>query len=429
MRWWLVPLLLALLSPPLLAADLERVRIGVHEQSTRLVIETTRSLRAGIEQPAADRMELTVPARLAAAPNIAAPRGLIRSITAEPLGQGRTRLHLTFDRPTRVARAFALAPGDSGLHRFVIDVEPDATIRRAAATPPVEPPPVAAETAASAPPPAATVAPETRPRAKPPPRAPERPPAIAATSAPPTAAGETAASQPPVPANAPRRPVVVIDPGHGGVDPGAIGPSGVFEKDIVLAIGLALRDQLLADGRVEVVMTRETDRALTLARRLQIAAEARADLLLSLHADSLPNTPSFSGASVYTLSQQPSDSDAARKAREENAADERLEVITVQEDETVQAILTSIMRTSTTHRSVRAADKMAGELRRVTPMINRERRSANFVVLRSLHTPSVLVELGYLSNPADEARLQDPAHHQRLADALFRSVTAYFQLE
>jgi N-acetylmuramoyl-L-alanine amidase len=225
------------------------------------------------------------------------------------------------------------------------------------------------------------------------------------------------------------QPVVVIDPGHGGIDPGAIGVSGLMEKDVVLDVAHRLRELLVTDGRLVVVMTREGDEALTLARRVAIAAEARADLLLSLHADSLPQAPSLAGASVYTLSQQPSDPDAARRAQSENAADERLDVITTQTDETVRTILTSIMRTSTTQRSVRAADDVAEALRRVTPMINRDRRSANFVVLRSLHTPSVLVELGYLSNLEDEARLADPAHRQRLADALFRSVTAHFDLE
>ncbi|MFW5834101.1 MAG: N-acetylmuramoyl-L-alanine amidase family protein [Pseudomonadota bacterium] len=386
-----VMLLLCCLLPGMVgAAQLERVRLGVHEASTRVVIETTRSLAAEIARPTADRLELTIRAALGPAPSIATPRGFVRAIVAEPLGGGRTRLHLTLDGPGRVARAFALDRNADGFYRYVIDVEPDP-----AAGPPAAAPPVQRTTEV---------------------QAPRRPPLRRADAA-------RAAPAPP------SRPVVVIDPGHGGVDPGAIAPSGLLEKDVVLDVGHRLRERLAADGRLDVVMTREGDQALTLARRIDLAAEARADLLVSLHADSLPQTPSLAGASVYTLSQQPSDPEAARRAQSENAADERLEMITTQTDETVRTILTSIMRTSTTQRSVRAADDVATELRRVTPMLGRERRSANFVVLRSLHTPSVLVELGYLSNPEDEARLTDPAHRDRLAEALFRSVTGYFDLK
>ncbi len=398
-RFW--ALVLALLLPTAVgAAELERVRLGLQEQATRMVVETTRSLAATVARPAPDRLELTVPASLAATPSLPSGMGLVRSVVAEPLANGRTRLHVELAVPGRVARAFALAPGSTGLHRYVIDIERDPT-----------PPP----TVAAPQPRRETAAPAARVAAAAPRRPPVRRPG-------PAAVVEAVAEPAP-------RPIVVLDPGHGGVDPGAIGPSGLMEKDVVLAVARLLRDRLVEADRIDVVMTRDADRGMTLARRLAIAAEAKADLLLSLHADSLPQEPRLLGASVYTLSQQPSDPEAARKAREENAADERLQVITGQEDETVRAILTSIMRTSTTHRSVRAADEVTTNLRRVTPMINRERRSANFVVLRSLHTPSVLVELGYLSNREDEARLADEAQRARLADALFHAVTSYFGME
>jgi N-acetylmuramoyl-L-alanine amidase len=222
-------------------------------------------------------------------------------------------------------------------------------------------------------------------------------------------------------------PVVVIDAGHGGRDPGAIGASGLEEKAVTLDVARRLAARLRAAGEMEIVLTREVDRGVPLAERLAIAAEHQADLFLSLHADSLPAHPSIRGASVYTLSAQPSDPEAARKARKENAADERLEIIAAAPDETVRTILTSLMRNSTGRRSVMLARTLAGDLADITPLLQRPHRSANFVVLRSLNTPSVLVELGYLSNAADEAALADPAHREALAAALFRAVTAYFR--
>jgi N-acetylmuramoyl-L-alanine amidase len=223
----------------------------------------------------------------------------------------------------------------------------------------------------------------------------------------------------------PAPPVVVLDAGHGGRDPGAIGPSGLQEKAVTLAVARALAARLRAAGEVEVVLTRDDDTGLALAERLAIAAAHEADLFVSLHADSLPAHPDVRGASVYTLSAEASDPEAARKARKENAADARLQVIAAVPDETVRTILTSLMRTSTGRRSTALARTVAADLGGVTPLLPRAHRSANFVVLRSLNTPSVLVELGYLSNSADETALADPAHRDALAAALFRAVTAY----
>ncbi|MEO1089417.1 MAG: N-acetylmuramoyl-L-alanine amidase [Pseudomonadota bacterium] len=419
---------LLLVAAPTVAAELERVRLGVHDAFTRVVIETSRSLRPEVPAPADDRLRVVVPARAAASLVLPRPRGLVTAITATEIGAA-TELVLRLRSRARVASRFALAPGSSGAHRYVIDL--------AVSTPPARDAP-----AAEAPKPTTVAAP-----------APLRAEALAPTEPPPAAspvdaapASDTggtvvAAATPPrlpVPRLRPapgatdtieRRPVVVIDAGHGGVDPGALSPLGFQEKRVTLDVARRLRDRLVAADQVEVVMTRDDDRSLSLARRLTITAEAQADLFVSLHADSLPSAPEVAGASVYTLSEQPSDADAARKARTENAADERLQVIAYQEDETVRDILTSMMRTSTTHRSSKVARIFATEIARVTPLVKRGQRSANFVVLRSLQTPSVLVELGYLSNVEDASVLRDPEHLDRLADALFRSVTAAVELE
>jgi N-acetylmuramoyl-L-alanine amidase len=306
--------------------------------------------------------------------------------------------------PARVAEAFALAPGDGRWHRYVVDLERDPAA--AAATPAArraEPAPAARAARAEPLRVRVPVPIEVRPR---------RRPAIAAP---------TPKRRPP-----PARPVVVVDAGHGGRDPGAIGANGLQEKAVTLAVARLLAERLVADGTVEVVLTRERDTSLPLAERLAVTAANEADLFLSLHADSLPAHPHVRGASVYTLSAEASDPEAARKARKENAADRRLEVIAAAPDETVRTILTSLMRDSTARRSEELARRLALDLAAVTPLLPRARRSANFVVLRSLNTPSVLVELGYLSNAADAAALAGPDHRAALADAIFRAVTAYF---
>ena len=397
----LAPRLLLLASivfapiPDALAAELSRVRLGTDGATTRVVMETTRSLPATILQPSPDRITVDVTAAPASTLAIDPPRGLVDGIGLEAV-DGGTRLHLTLRASARIAASFALAPGPRGLHRYVVDLAP----ARAPAV------------ALGAPRPTAT---RWRPLRRPSIEVPQ-------PSATPTEATVAAGSPVGVP-------TVVIDPGHGGVDPGAEGPNGLLEKDLTLAVARLLRDRLRGSGGVEVLLTRDGDASLTLARRREIAAAAGADLFVSLHADSLPEQPFVRGAAVYTLSPRPSDAQAARRAQEENAADARVRVIAVQEDETVRAILTSIMQTSTAHRSIAAADRLTDDLGAVTPLVNRARRSANFVVLRSLHTPSVLVELGYLSNADDARLLADPEHLERLAAALHRAVTAHLGID
>jgi len=397
--WARLALALALLlaaAGPAPAASLEAVRVGAHGDFTRLVLDTSRSLAPAIER----LRPTTLVLELAAAPEAGlapAGDGLVERVAVVPAGGG-TRIEITLAEPARVKAAFALAPGDGRWHRYVVDLERD---------------------------PAATTERAAPPRAHRAPLRVEVPAPVAATPRRrPSATAVVPRRRPP-----PAPPVVVVDAGHGGRDPGAIGPSGLEEKAVTLAVARALAERLRADGAIEVVLTRDDDSGLALAERLAIAAAHEADLLVSLHADSLPRHPEVRGASVYTLSAEASDPEAARKARKENAADARLEVIAAAPDETVRTILTSLMRTSTGRRSTSLARHVAADLAEVAPLLPRAQRSANFVVLRSLHTPSVLVELGYLSNPDDEAALADPDHRHALAGALFRAVTAYLARE
>ncbi len=244
----------------------------------------------------------------------------------------------------------------------------------------------------------------------------------------PTAAWAVRVDVPPAPGALPRGSdtiVVVIDPGHGGDDLGAVGPGGTFEKTITLAVAQRLAARLAARPELEVVLSRRDDRRVSLTERLALASRLEADLLVSLHADSLPAHPLVRGASVYTLSTVPTDPAAARKARRENAGDRRLTGLAEVADGGVRAILTSLVRTANAQRSTALAARITEALAPIVPLLATPRRAADFVVLRSLRTPSVLVELGYLSNVDDETALRDPAHRDALADALHDAIVGY----
>jgi N-acetylmuramoyl-L-alanine amidase len=205
--------------------------------------------------------------------------------------------------------------------------------------------------------------------------------------------------------------IIVIDPGHGGLDPGAIGStSSTLEKEVALRAGLALRDQLEATGRYQVIMTRDDDWNVPLRDRVRIAHEGQGELFLSLHADSLTSRPEVRGASVYILSEKAFGDELARW--KENRSD----------------ILTGIdlaQRDANNH-SITLAELLVQELNGATRLARRRPAQAGFVVLHSPNIPSVLIELGYLSNSADEEALADDAHIDRLANAVARAVDAYF---
>ncbi|MCW8086905.1 N-acetylmuramoyl-L-alanine amidase family protein [Sabulicella glaciei] len=223
-----------------------------------------------------------------------------------------------------------------------------------------------------------------------------------------------------------RLPLVVLDPGHGGSDPGAIGRAGTQEKRITLAVAQQLRRQLEAQGRVRVAMTRSRDVFVSLRRRVEFTRERDAALLLSIHADSLPpGQPSVRGASVYVLSETATDPLAAALARRENLADRagglRLPSVTPE----VQRILLSLMRQETRAGSERLARLTVNALDGGVPLLNQPLRRASFVVLKAPDVPAALVECGFLSNSGDEAALRRADHRARLAASLAEAVTAF----
>jgi N-acetylmuramoyl-L-alanine amidase len=223
---------------------------------------------------------------------------------------------------------------------------------------------------------------------------------------------------------------IVIDPGHGGIDPGAIGSTGyVLEKEVALRMGLALRDRLEASGRYQVIMTRDDDRMVGLLDRLQLASQSRGELFISLHADSLVTAPHIRGAAVYTLSEPEFYDDPARLAGEVMRADLRAGVDPSDQDDLGPETLLALAQRDTISRSVRLAELLMQELNGATRMVKRRPAQASFVVLQSPEIPSVLVELGYLSNPFDESALADDGHIARLAAAIARAIDGYFGVE
>jgi N-acetylmuramoyl-L-alanine amidase len=250
---------------------------------------------------------------------------------------------------------------------------------------------------------------------------------------PPMTAAVTAPAPPtrsafPRPATEGRIPVVVIDPGHGGVDPGAIGLGGEQEKAITLAQALALKRELEATGRFRVLMTRNSDRFIPLGERVEIARKAGADLFVSIHADSISRAE-MRGAGLYTLSDQASDAEAAALASKENGADRIAGVDLGAQSAEVSSILIDFAQHATHDRSLRLASLLMPEIGEVIPLRRNSRRSAGFRVLKAPDVASVLIELGYLSNPQDRRLLTSPASRAALAGAISRGIQAYFSPE
>jgi len=222
-----------------------------------------------------------------------------------------------------------------------------------------------------------------------------------------------------------RRRIIALDPGHGGADPGTIGINGMLEKEVTLDLAKRLRALIEATGRYDVVMTRNDDVFVSLRDRMERARQSNAALFISIHADSLGDAR-MRGASVYTLSDQASDAEAARLATKENRADVIAGTDLSAHDEIVAGILIDLAQRVTNNKSIEFADVLTAELGDVTALVRNTRRFAGFVVLKSPDLPSVLLELGYLSNPTDAANLARPEYRDRLARATLRAIDRYF---
>ncbi len=219
--------------------------------------------------------------------------------------------------------------------------------------------------------------------------------------------------------------IIVLDPGHGGKDPGAIGGSGTYEKNITLAMGKELQNILQKRGYT-VYLTRSTDIFIPLRQRIKIAQNYKADLFMSIHADSAQNRQA-TGLSVYTLSDTASDQEAAALAERENKADIIGGVDLGGNTKEVNDILISLSQTDTRNKSSKYASYLVKEMAKSVKLVKNTHRFAGFAVLKAPDIPSSLLEMGYLSNRTEEANLKRPAYRQRLANAAANAIDQYFK--
>jgi len=470
-RWLLAAWLVLILPTAAFAtADVVNIRLGVHADRTRVVLDLSAPAGYRLE-PQADP-HLVVIALDGAGFRLTggeppAGQGLIKAIRIEQGTGAGGRLILELAEPARVAQSQALLASESAPARIFIDLQSGGADEIAAAIgrnpiPPAiidEPKPNPA--AAIAAPVAAPVMVANDAKAD---RmtAPEMPVQIASTEAVALPdAGATAASSadwplPPtkpddaddegvsgaevavvtVPAVRPpgqpvagddaRIPTIVLDPGHGGKDPGAIGANGTMEKDVNLQMAKQLKALLEATGRYKVVLTRTDDRLLPLRQRIDIARAAKADLFISMHADHNEKTD-LRGASVYTLSETASDAEAAAVAARENKDGVITGVDLTTQSPMVTSILIDLAQRETKNLSARFASLLTDQLAERTLVLRDSHRFAGFVVLKALDVPSVLLELGYLSNPDDEAALSSKRHRRVVAKAIRDAIDRYFE--
>jgi len=268
----------------------------------------------------------------------------------------------------------------------------------------------------------------------PPPQATAAAPALPAAPAPPPVALSTPAPATPAPpaTAAERRQVdrlviVAIDPGHGGEDPGAIGPTGLREKDVVLAVALQLRDRLDAMPNTRTLLTRDADYFVPLHERVRKARRVQADLFVSIHADAFMRREAR-GASVFALSEKGATSTAARwMAARENSADQvgGVNVAQVKDPHLLQAML-DMSTTAQINDSLKLGHEVLSRMGRVGRLHKKQVEQAGFAVLKAPDIPSILVETAFISNPEEEALLRDPAYRSRLVDALTTGIRRYF---
>lgn len=369
------------------------LRFGIDGHRTRIVIDLDQPIHyeVGTGQ-APERLFLDldqVAWRLPASVRVP-PRGLAQRYAFAPLGPGRARLTIEMAGPFRVIGNIILPPNaDSARHRLVIDLVPSARTPER---------PAVAESAVAVP------LPSPRPDAA---ATEEDRPDLATT------------------ATAGHRPVIVIDPGHGGVDPGAVAVDGSFEKELVLEMALELRRLIEQTGRYRVALTREDDTFISLRDRITRTRELGGEIFISLHADSL-RVAEQRGASVYTISENASDIEAERLANQENKTEILAGTDLSQHDAVVATILLDLAQRDTNNRSITFADLLAEEMATVATMLRKHRRFAGFAVLKSPDIPSVLLELGYLSNPDDARNLAQPDYRARLSRAIVRALDRFF---
>lgn len=382
-----LPFATVIVTPAAAENAVVSVRLGEHGATTRFVIEMREAAdyelfmlsdpyRVVIDLP---EMAFNVPDSLGQE-----GRGLITKFRFGQFQNGKSRIVIDTNGPPKVVKQFVLQAQAGFGHRIVLDVE------------------------------ATTLAAFQAEASK---RWKARPPAAVAVLS-------------VVPLNQQKQPtdgkrIIVLDPGHGGVDPGTHGKRNTREKNVVLAFGLVLKKRLEATGRYTVYMTRASDVFIPLRKRVEIGRRHKADLFISLHADASGNS-STRGLSVYTLSETSSDKEAEKLARKENRSDVIAGVDLFGESPEVSNILIDLAQRETKNFSAQFARSVTQNAGSATKLLGRAHRFAGFRVLKAPDIPSVLLELGFLSNRDDEKSLRSSKWRKNVATALTRAVDSYF---
>lgn len=395
------------LSAPAFATEVTGLRMADRETSTRFVLDVPGLKEYKVfvvDKP--DRLVIDIKQGSWHAPKqklAQAHSALVKNIRYATHDGTKLRIVLDLTGPLKSYKAFAVPPNeDSRIPRLVVDFSANTEVRA----------------------PAEVVIRSEKtheiPRSMQPVVKNESPPVVKPSGLTPKKKKETA-----LVTKRARKPVIVIDPGHGGVDPGAMGRGKAREKAITFTYAVALKNELEKTGRYKVVLTRRGDYYVNLRKRVAVAQEAQGDIFISLHADSHPN-PTTRGLSIYTISENASDKEAEALARRANREDVIEGVDLKGEPEDVKNVLIEMTQRDTKNLSARFAEILVKKVGKEARLLKNTHRFAGFVVLKGVDIPSVLVELGYLSNRHEERLLQTEAYKIKLVRAMKDALDVYF---
>lgn len=377
------------------------IRTGDFEGYQRLVIQATEPLqyrRFGLERP--NRLVVDFPSvnwkpAMRDLPDFSRHPG-IADIRFGQFREDASRMVLDLKTPLTVAREFIIPPSDGYRYRIVLDLQPAVRV----------------DTLVQAVTPSVGILHEP----------PSYPTPVAKPAITPLAPPQPVSVKPPARVEPP---LIIIDAGHGGVDPGAPGVSGTREKDLTLRYAKTLADVLKSSGRYRVHLTRSDDRFLKLRQRIRIAQQKGGDLFISLHADSAGDSKAR-GLSIYTVSEKASDAEAAKLAARENKVDILGGMDLSHESEEVAGILIDLARRDTKNKSVEFAGIVVDTLSRHIRLLRNSHRFAGFAVLKAPDIPSVLIELGFLSSRKDEALLNSSEYRARVTKGILQAIDEFF---
>lgn len=373
------------------------MRIHDHGTFTRLVVELSEGIEASaFVLPEPRRLVVDLP-ELAWSSDVSVPKtALVSAVRAGLFERGRSRLVIDLAQAAQLSQAYVLPPTGATPWRLILDLmsTTDDAFKAAAALNQIT---------------------RIKPQGS-----------AGLASAKPTPAAPTPVSDKPAAKAKDRKIVVAIDPGHGGIDPGAIGPGGTYEKTITLMAAQQLKQKLEATGRYRAMLTRTSDTSLVLRQRIEIARHAPADIFISLHADSIRDS-AIRGLSVYTLSEKASDAEAEALAERENKADLIIGMDLTKESQEVRNILIDLAQRESMNLAARLAGSLIDELKREVTLLRNAHRFAGFAVLKSPDIPSILIEMGYLSNREDQSSLLKEGYRGKLMTAVVKGLDRYFK--